>query len=134
MKKGYIKNIEEETLGNSHFRKVVYTGKNSQLVLMSLEPGEDIGQEVHPEIDQFFRIEQGEGEVFIDGVITPIKPEFAVIVPAGSQHNITNTGNMPMKLYSIYSPAEHKDGIIHETKAIAEARHPQEHFDGMTSE
>lgn len=134
MKKGYIKNIEEITKNNDNFRKVLYTGKFSQLVAMSLKPGEDIGQEAHKNNDQFFRFESGTARVFIDGIETEVKDDWAVIVPAGAEHNVTNIGNTDLKFYTIYSPAEHKDGIIHETKTIAEERHPHEHFDGNTTE
>ena len=134
MKKGYIKNIEEITKENNNFRTVLYTGKFSQLVAMSLKPGEDIGQEVHEHNDQFFRFESGKARVFIDGVETEVSDDWAVIVPAGSEHNVTNVGDTDLKFYTIYSPAEHKDGITHETKEIAEERHPHEHFDGITTE
>ncbi|MAQ77159.1 cupin [Candidatus Campbellbacteria bacterium] len=134
MKKGYIQNIEEITKNNDNFRKVLYTGKFSQLVVMSLKPGEDIGQEVHEVNDQFFRFESGKAKVFIDGNETEVTDDWAVIVPAGSEHNVTNIGDTDLKFYTIYSPAEHKDGIIHETKEIAEERHPHEHFDGNTTE
>ena len=136
MKKGYIKNIEEETLSNSNFRKVLYTGKHSQLVVMSLLPGEDIGREVHETHDQFIRIESGSGIAFIDGVETEISDDFAIVIPAGSEHNVTNTSDVTMKLYTVYGPAEHKDGTIHETREIAEERHGSglDHFDGEVSE
>jgi mannose-6-phosphate isomerase-like protein (cupin superfamily) len=131
--KGYITNIEEGTLENENFRKVLYTAKHSQLVLMSLKPLEEIGMEVHPESDQFFRFEQGEGKVIIDGNEYEVKDGFAVIVPAGAQHNIINTSSTEaLKLYTIYSPAHHKDGTIHTTKAEAEAN--EEEFDGITTE
>jgi mannose-6-phosphate isomerase-like protein (cupin superfamily) len=131
--KGYITNIEEGTLENETFRRVLYTAKHSQLVLMSLKPLEEIGMEVHPESDQFFRFEQGEGKVIIDGNEYEVKDGFAVIVPAGAQHNIINTSQTEaLKLYTIYSPAHHKDGTIHTTKAEAEAN--EEEFDGITTE
>lgn len=121
---GYSANIEEDTLGNDNFRKVLYTGKNSQLVLMCLQPNEDIGMEVHDHIDQFFRFESGEGKVIIDGQEIPVKDGTAVIVPAGAQHNIINTSSdKPLRLYTIYSPPEHPDGAVHKTKAEAEAAH-----------
>lgn len=132
--KGYIKNIENETLENAHFRKVLYTGKYSQLVVMSLNPGEDIGKEVHEHNDQFIRIEQGSGIAFIDGVETVVGDDFAIIIPAGSEHNVTNTGDSIMKLYTLYGPAEHKDGTIHQTKDLAELNHDADHFDGITTE
>jgi len=120
---GYCANIEQLTLANNYFRKVLFTAPHSQLVLMALQPGEDIGAEVHPEHDQFFRFEQGSGEVHIDGDIHQIRDDFAVIVPAGANHNVKNTGDGVMKLYTIYSPAEHRDGTVHKTKAEALASH-----------
>ncbi|HRR94726.1 MAG TPA: cupin domain-containing protein [Candidatus Paceibacterota bacterium] len=131
--KGYVDNIEKLTLENENFRKVLYTGKHSQLVLMSLKPNEDIGLEVHPNVDQFFRIEKGQGKVVIDGIEHEISDGSAVIVPAGSEHNVINTSaTESLKLYTIYSPANHKDGTIHETKEIAMAN--EEEFDGITTE
>jgi mannose-6-phosphate isomerase-like protein (cupin superfamily) len=132
--KGYIKNIEEETKNNSNFRKVLYTGKHSQLVVMSLKSGEDIGKEVHQHNDQFIRIESGSGLAYIDGVETPISDDWAVIIPAGAEHNITNTGNTEMKLYTLYGPAEHRDGVVHATREEAEQNHDVDHFDGTTTE
>lgn len=134
MKKGYIKNIEKITKNNDNFRKVLYTGKFSQLVVMSLKPGEDIGREIHGHNDQFFRFESGKARVLINGEETEVVDDWAVIVPAGSEHNVTNIGDTDLKFYTIYSPAEHKDGIIHQTKEIAEERHQHEHFDGTTTE
>jgi len=130
--KGYVENIEQATKNNTFFRKVLYTGKYSQLVLMSLKPGEEIGAEVHPDIDQFFRFETGHGQVIIDGTIHNVEAEMAVIIPAGADHNVINTGIEDLKLYTIYSPAEHQDGTIRETKAEAETK--PEHFDGKTTE
>ncbi len=131
--KGYVDNIEKLTLENENFRKVLYTGKHSQLVLMSLKPNEDIGLEVHPNVDQFFRIEKGQGKVIIDGIEHEISDGSAVIVPSGSEHNVINTSaTESLKLYTIYSPANHKDGTIHETKEIAMAN--EEEFDGITTE
>ncbi|MGZ3790350.1 MAG: cupin domain-containing protein [Bacteriovorax sp.] len=130
--KGFIGDIEELTEENSNFRRVLYTGKNLQLVLMALRPGEDIGEEVHEDRDQFFRIEKGRGEVRIDGVSSKIKGDDAVIVPAGAKHNIINTGNEPLLLYTIYGPPEHVDGLIIATKADTESL--EEHFDGRTTE
>ena len=130
--KGYVADIEELTLANKNFRQVLYTGKNLQLVLMTIMPGEDIGEEIHEGHDQFFRFESGSGEVLIDGVITKIKDDDVVIVPAGANHNVINTGDEPLKLYTIYGPPEHKDGVVRATKAEAEAS--EEHFDGKTSE
>jgi len=130
--KGFISNIEEATEENEKFRKVLYTGKNSQLVLMSLKPGEEIGMEIHEDHDQFFRFEKGEGKVIIDENEYKVEEDFAVIVPAGAQHNVINTGDKDMRVYTIYSPPEHQDQIIHATKADAEAQ--EEHFDGKTTE
>jgi len=130
--KGFKSNIEKETLGNNNFRHVLYTGKHSQLVLMNLKPGEEIGEEVHKTIDQFFRFEKGEGVVSIDGVKHKVADGDAVIVPAGAKHNVTNTSKTAeLKLYSIYSPPEHIDGTVRKTKAEAIAR-PEE-YDGKTT-
>jgi mannose-6-phosphate isomerase-like protein (cupin superfamily) len=114
-----------------NFRQVLYTAKNCQLVVMSLKPKEDIGMEVH-KLDQFFRVEEGSGEAILDGVHKQISTGFAVIVPAGTRHNIVNTGTAPMKLYTLYAPPNHRDGVVHKTKADAEA--DKEHFDGKTTE
>ena len=131
--KGFKTTIEKDTLDNENFRKVIYTAKHSQLVLMSLLPKEEIGMEVHIDHDQFFRFEAGIGLVIIDGNQYEVKDGDAVIVPAGSEHNVINTSSdEKLKLYTIYSPAEHKDGTIHETKAIAMSG--EEHFDGVTTE
>ena len=130
--KGYLDNIEDRTEENRDFRRVLYTGKNLQLVLMALQPGEDIGEEVHDDHDQFFRIETGTGEVLIDGTTRPIKGDDGIIVPAGARHNVTNTGDEVLTLYTIYGPPEHRDGVVHKTKAEAEA--DDEHFDGTTTE
>jgi len=131
--KGYSINIEEETLANTNFRKVLYTGKHSQLVLMSLLPNEDIGMEVHPDNDQFFRFEKGQGKCIIDGNEYLISDGFAVVVPAGAQHNVINmSATDDLKLYTIYSPANHLDGIVRATKSEAEANDPE--FDGVTTE
>ncbi|PZO47154.1 MAG: cupin domain-containing protein [Alphaproteobacteria bacterium] len=131
--KGFITaDIEELVEENRDFRRVLYTGKNLQLVLMSLLPGEQIGEEVHETRDQFFRVEQGKGEVWIDGVRSKIKKDHAVIVPAGARHNIVNTGEKSLRLYTLYASPEHRDRIVHATKADAEAS--DEHFDGKTSE
>ena len=129
MKKPYAENIEKLTLENTNFRKVLYTGLHSQLVLMSLLPGEDIGNEVH-HVDQFFRFEAGIGKSVIDGVEYPVSDGTAVIVPAGLEHNIINTGDKPMKLYTVYAPANHIDGRIHVTKADAMADEEDEKFGG----
>ena len=132
--KGYNDNIETLTIDNSDFRRVLYTGKHLQLVLMTLQPGEEIGSEVHDGIDQFFRFEEGEGVVDIDGVENRVEDGSGVIVPSGARHNVRNTGSVPLKLYTIYGPPEHRDGIVQATKAEAEARHHDEEFDGKTSE
>jgi mannose-6-phosphate isomerase-like protein (cupin superfamily) len=130
--KGFIADIEKLTEDNEDFRRVLYTGKNLQLVLMAIQPGEDIGEEVHEDRDQFFRVEKGKGEVHIDGAPTPIKGDDAFIVPAGARHNVVNTGDKPLRLYTLYAPPEHRDGIVRATKAEAEAS--EEHFDGKTTE
>ena len=131
--KGFCKNIEKETLDNKNFRKVLYTGKHSQLVLMSLKPMEDIGMEVHNDNDQFFRFEKGEGKCIIDGNEYSVTDGFAVVVPSGAKHNIINTSTTDdLKLYTIYSPAHHKDGVVRATKVEAEADGPE--FDGETTE
>jgi mannose-6-phosphate isomerase-like protein (cupin superfamily) len=131
-KKGFVADIETLTEDNNDFRRVLYTGKHLQLVLMSLRPGEEIGAEVHPAVDQFFRIEEGEGEVHIDGVAKRVRGSDAFIVPAGATHNVVNKGDGPLKLYTIYAPPEHRDGIVRATKADAQAS--EEHFDGKTTE
>ena len=131
--KGYNRNIEELTLGNGNFRKVLYTHTHSQLVLMSLQPNEDIGSEVHPDNDQFFRFESGQGRVVIDGNEYEVGNGSAVVVPSGSEHNVINTsGSEALKLYTIYSPAHHKDGVVRATKAEAEADSPE--YEGQNSE
>jgi mannose-6-phosphate isomerase-like protein (cupin superfamily) len=129
--KGYVQNIESIATGNNNFRRVLYTARNCQLVVMSLKPQEDIGTEVH-KLDQFFRVEAGRGEAEIDGVRTAIQAGSAVIVPAGARHNIINTGPEPLKLYTLYAPPNHRDGVVHTTRADAQA--DTEHFDGKTSE
>ena len=130
--KGYIANIEQLTVENTNFRKVLYTGPCSQLVLMSIAPNEDIGEEVH-ELDQFIRCEAGQGKAVLDGVEHAISDGFAIVVPKGAMHNIINTSaTESLKLYTVYSPANHKDGTVHATKAEAEAH--EEHFDGTLSE
>lgn len=129
---GYIDDIEARSTENRDFRRVVYTGHHMQLVLMSLEPGEDIGLETHEDVDQFFRVEAGTGEVLIDGRVTTMQADMVVIVPAGARHNIRNTGSQPMKLYTIYAPPHHADGTVHVTKSDAAASH--EHFEGVTTE
>ena len=129
--KGFVQNIEGLALDNANFRRVLYTAKNCQLVLMALKPKEEIGAEVH-KLDQFFRVEEGSGEAVLDGVRTEIRAGFAVLVPAGTKHNIINTGSVPMKLYTLYAPPNHRDGVVHPTRADAEA--DTEHFDGKTTE
>lgn len=120
--KGFLANIEEKTLANAFFRQVIYTGQHAQLVLMCLQPNEEIGMEVHEIVDQFFRVEQGEGKVVINGEEHSIKDGDAIIIPAGTNHNVVNTStDKQLKLYTIYSPPHHKDGIIHKTKKEAEA-------------
>ncbi len=133
MSKGFHSNIEKDTIENENFRKVLYTGKHSQLVLMSLAPNEEIGMEVHTDNDQFFRFEKGQGKVIIDGNEYEVSDGSAVIVPAGAQHNVVNTSATErLNLYTIYSPAHHKDGIVRATKAEAEANEAD--FDGTTTE
>jgi len=129
--KGFIKDIESIVDKNDAFRRVLYTAKNCQLVVMALKPKEDIGEEVHT-LDQFFRIEEGTGEAVLDGVHTPISAGFVVLVPAGTKHNIINTGSGPLKVYTLYAPPNHRDGVVHQTRADAEA--DNEHFDGKTTE
>lgn len=131
--KGFSGNIEKATIENNHFRKVLYTGKHCQLVLMSLQPKEEIGLEIHSENDQFFRFEQGEGKCIIDGNEYPVKDGVAIIVPSGAKHNVINTSaTQELKMYTIYSPAHHKDGIVRKTKQEAEANEAE--FDGKTTE
>ena len=129
--KGFITNIESIVDKNDAFRRVLYTAKSCQLVAMALKPKEDIGEEVHT-LDQFFRIEEGTGEAVLDGVRTPISAGFVVLVPAGTTHNIINTGSDPLKVYTLYAPPNHRDGVVHQTRAEAEA--DNEHFDGKTTE
>jgi mannose-6-phosphate isomerase-like protein (cupin superfamily) len=129
--KGFVQDIERLAIGNGDFRRVLYTAQHCQLVLMALKPREEIGAEVHT-LDQFFRVEEGSGEAVMDGVTTPIKAGFAVVVPAGARHNIINSGSVPLKLYTLYSPPNHRDGVVHRTRAEAEA--DSEHFDGKTTE
>lgn len=131
--KGFVINIEKNSLQNENFRKVLYTAKNCQLVVMSLKPGEDIGEEVH-QLDQFIRCEAGQGKAILNDIPHPISDGFAVLVPAGTKHNIVNTSKeKPLKLYTVYSPPNHRDGVIHKTKADAQANE-EEHFDGITTE
>ena len=129
--KGFVQDIEKLAVRNSDFRRVLYTAKHCQLVVMSLGPKEEIGEEIH-HLDQFFRVEEGAGEAILDGVRTAIGAGFAVVVPAGSKHNIVNTGSVALKLYTLYAPPNHRDGVIHHTRQDAEA--DNEHFDGKTTE
>ena len=129
--KGFVQDIEALAVENDDFRRVLYTAKHCQLVLMSLKPREEIGAEVHT-LDQFFRVEEGTGEAVLDGVRTAIRAGFAILVPAGTKHNIINTGTVPLKLYTLYAPPNHRDGVVHHTRADAEA--DNEHFDGKTTE
>ena len=129
--KGFVKNIEGITVKNEEFRRVLYTTKHCQLVVMALKPKEEIGMEVHT-LDQFFRVEEGTGEAVLDGVRTVISAGFAVLVPAGVNHNIINIGSAPLKLYTLYAPPNHRDGVVHHTRA--EAEKDDEYFDGKTTE
>jgi mannose-6-phosphate isomerase-like protein (cupin superfamily) len=126
---GYVTNIEKATLENENYRKVLYTAKNSQLVLMTIQPGDEIGEEIH-ELDQFIRLEAGKARVTLDGVEHSLEDDWAVVIPAGTKHNVVNVGDEPVRLYSVYSPPEHKDGTVHATKADDK----EEHFDGVTTE
>lgn len=129
--KGFIQNIETLSVSNQNFRKVLYTAKFSQLVLMSLKPTEEIGTEVH-KLDQFFRVEKGTGQVVLDGVTTDVTDGFAILVPAGAKHNIINTGTTDLKLYTLYAPPNHIDGTLHKTRV--DAVKSDEHYDGKTTE
>lgn len=128
---GFVQNIEDIAVANDDFRRVLYTAEHCQLVVMALKPKEEIGAKVD-KLDQFFRVEEGSGEAVLNGVRTAIRAGFAVVVPAGSKHNIVNTGKVPLKLYTLYSPPNHRDGVVHHTRAEAEA--DAEHFDGRTTE
>jgi mannose-6-phosphate isomerase-like protein (cupin superfamily) len=130
--KGFVGNIERLTSDNEAFRQVLYTGRNLQLVLMTMKHGEEIGEETHEDRDQFFRIEEGEAEIWIDGVVNKVRADDGIIVPAGAKHNVVNNGSGPLKLYTIYGPPEHREGTVHASKADADADH--EHFDGQTTE
>ena len=129
--KGFVQNILGIAVNNDAFRKVLYTARHCQLVVMALKPGEEIGAEVHA-LDQFFRVEEGTGEAVLDGTRTAIGPGFGIIVPAGANHNIINTGGVALKLYTLYAPPNHRDGVVHRTRHDAEA--DSEHFDGKTTE
>lgn len=128
---GFVQDIESLAVRNDAFRRVLYTAKHCQLVVMALKPGEEIGAEVH-KLDQFFRVEAGTGDAVLDGVRTAIRAGFALVIPAGANHNIVNTGSVPLKLYTLYAPPNHRDGVVHPTRAAAEA--DDEHFDGKTTE
>jgi mannose-6-phosphate isomerase-like protein (cupin superfamily) len=132
--KGFHDDIEKLTTGNSDFRHVLYTGKHMQLVLMTLQPGDEIGSEVHRDRDQFFRFEEGEGRVDIDDNSYQVADGSGIIVPAGSRHNVRNTGGGPLKLYTLDGPPEHRDQVVQSTKAEADERHPHEEWDGETTE
>ena len=134
MKRGYCDDINEQTIANNDFRRVLYTGQHLQLVLMSLAAGEEIGEEVHEDRDQFFRFEEGEGVVLIDGKENPVKDDVAVIVPAGARHNVKNISDEPLQFYTLYGPPEHKNGVVQSTKAEADRRHHEEEWDGKTTE
>ena len=129
--KGFVQDIEDLAVKNDEFRRVLYTAAHCQLVIMALQPQEEIGAEVHT-LDQFFRVEAGTGEAILDGVTTAIRAGFAVVVPAGANHNIVNTGSVPLKLYTLYAPPNHRDGVVHHRRVDAEA--DAEHFDGKTTE
>lgn len=135
--KGYHANLEQLTLENQNFRQVLYTLKGMQLVVMSLQPGEDIGEEIHHENDQFFRFKSGKGKVIIDDMVYEVEDGSTVVIPMGANHNIINTSDSePLKMYTIYTPAHHKDQVVHATKDIAEAAEHAgtDEFDGTTSE
>lgn len=133
-KRGYRANIEELTLANTDFRRVLYTGEHAQVVLMTLKPGEEIGEEVHADKDQFFRFESGTGEVRINGRANPVEDGIAVIVPAGAKHNVVNTGDEPLTMYTVYGPPDHKDKTVHVTKDQAERDHDNDEYDGKPTE
>ena len=127
--KGYVVNIDQETRSNEDYRRVLYTTKNSQLVVMNIAPGDEIGEEVH-ELDQFIRFEKGQAKVILNGETYTVGEDFAVVIPAGVTHNVVNTGDIGLQLYSLYTPPEHKDQIVQPTKADEK----EEHFDGVTTE
>ncbi|HZJ01947.1 MAG TPA: cupin domain-containing protein [Gemmatimonadaceae bacterium] len=129
--KGFVDDIEGITSSNKDYRRILYTGKHVQLVVMSIRKNDEIGEEVHSDRDQFFRVEEGKGEVVIDGERTKIRPGDGIVVPAGSRHNVINTGSKRLRLYTIYGPPEHKDGLVQRTKEDAETA---QHFDGTTTE
>ena len=129
--RGFVADIEGLAVKNDEFRRVLYTAKHCQLVVMALKPKEEIGTEVH-QLDLFFRVEEGTGEAVLDGVRTVIRAGFAVVIPAGTNHNIINIGSVPLKLFTLYAPPNHRDGVVHHTRAEAEA--DNEHFDGYMTE
>jgi mannose-6-phosphate isomerase-like protein (cupin superfamily) len=129
--RGFVADIEGFTVKNDEFRRVLYTAKHCQLVVMALKPNEEIGMEVH-KLDLFLRVEEGTGEAVLDGVRTVIRAGFAVVIPAGTNHNIINIGSVPLKLFTLYAPPNHRDGVVHHTRAEAEA--DNEHFDGKMTE
>lgn len=133
-KQGFRDDIEKLTLDNELFRKVLYTGEYLQLVLMTIPPGGEIGEEVHPDRDQFFRFESGTGVVLINDKENPVEDGTAVVVPSGAKHNVRNTGDEPLKMYTVYGPPEHKDKTVHKTKEQADADHDNDEWDGKTSE
>ena len=130
--KGYVQDIRSQSEQNNDFRRVVYTGAHLQLVLMSLQPGEDVGDEIHDDLDQFFHVESGEGEVTIDGRTVRVTAGSAFLVPAGARHNVINVATVPLKLATLYGPPQHEEGTVHRTRRDALAAH--EHFSGATSE
>ncbi len=129
---GYVADIEELTEENTDFRRVLYSGSKLQLVLMSVEPGEELGGEIHTDTDQFFRIEDGEGRIMIDGVTHKVKSGDGIVVPAGAHHNLICTGHLPLKVYTIYGPPHHRDQLVQKTKAEADAS--EEAFEGEATE
>lgn len=121
-KVGYVDDIMRETLDNENFRRVLFTGENMQLVVMTIQPGEDIGMEVHEEHDQFIRVEQGEGKVILNGEETSVQDDYAIVIPAGAEHNVVNASeSVPLKLYTLYAPPEHPKGTVHKTREEAVA-------------
>lgn len=133
--KGYVIDIEKEAFANGNFRKVLYTSKHQQLVVMDIVPGGEIGEETHADVDQFLRVEMGQGKAILDGVEHEVSDGWSITVPAGTKHNVINTSpEVPLKLYTVYSPPNHKDGTVHKTKADADADEAQDHWDGSTTE
>jgi mannose-6-phosphate isomerase-like protein (cupin superfamily) len=133
--KGFVTDIEKETFANEDFRRVLYTSKHQQLVVMSIVPGQEIGEETHADVDQFLRVEMGTGKAILNGVEHEVSDGFSITVPAGVKHNLINTSQeIPLKLYTVYSPPNHKDGLVHKTKEEADADEPNDHWDGSTTE